>query len=380
MTTFLLYDDALRSQELRHEIGEAVGDPLVFMDIDGKRILVGSVLEESIFETREDVVDEFWNYHQLGSRDLTRDTSFPTELIKAELLLRALQRAGVTEACVPPTFRLQEADYLRDKGVKLLVDGEAWTARRRHKTPWELEGIERAQRAADTAMLTAARMLREAEPTGNGTLRYEGEILTSEWVREVMEQELLVGGAESQDIIVQSGDACLRGHDIGRGPIAPNESVIIDCFPRDRRTGVYTDMTRTFVPGRPSKELIELHAHCVAALEIAAEYLRPGSDEAHSRVAAYFAEHGYPTARTHEGEDPLTQGFFHSLGHGVGLEVHERPWLGERSDALVEGDVVAIEPGLYFPGVGGVRVEDTVLVTASGVERFTDPLPYDLSP
>ncbi|MEA2498344.1 MAG: Xaa-Pro aminopeptidase [Actinomycetota bacterium] len=380
MTTFLLYDDALKSQELRHEIGEAIGDPLVFLEIDGKRIVVGSVLEESIFETREDVVDEFWNYHQLGSRDLTEDTSFPMHLIKAELLFRALQRAGVNEACIPPTFRVQEADYLREKGVRLVVDEDAWMARRRRKTPWELEGIERAQRAADTAMLTAARMLREAEPTGDGTLRFEGEILTSEWIREVMEQELLVGGAESQDIIVQSGDACLRGHDIGTGPILPNESVIIDCFPRDRRTGVYTDMTRTYVPGRPSKELIELHAHCLAALEIAAEHLRPGRDDAHSKVVTYFADHGYPTSRTHEGDAPLQEGFFHSLGHGVGLEVHERPWLGERSDAVVEGDVVAIEPGLYFPGVGGIRLEDTVLVTAGGVERFTDPLPYDLNP
>jgi Xaa-Pro aminopeptidase len=380
MTTFLLYDDALKSHELRHEIGEAIGDPLVFLEHEGKRIVVGSILEESIFETREDVVDEFWNYHALGAKELTRDLSFPMHLRGAELTLRALKRAGVNRATIPPTFGVQVADYLRENGITLIVDEEAWVGRRRHKTPWELEGIERAQRAADTAMMTAARMLREAEPTNDVHLRYEGEILTSEWIREVMEQELLVLGAESQEIIVQSGDACLRGHDIGRGPILRNESVIIDCFPRDRRTGVYTDMTRTFVPGRPSKELVELHAHCRAALDIAKENLRPGTKVAHERVSAYFAEHGYPTSKTHEGEGALTEGFFHSLGHGVGLEVHERPWLGERSDELSEGDVVAIEPGLYFPGKGGVRLEDTVLITASGVEHFTDPLPYDLNP
>jgi Xaa-Pro aminopeptidase len=378
MTTYLLYDDALKSLELRHEIGEPVGDPMVFLDLDGKRVLVGSILEEAIFETREDVVDEYWTYDSLGSRDLVRDDSFPTHLFGAELVHRALKKAGATEISVPPTFRLQEADYLRDKGIKVVIDESGWAARRRQKTPWELEGIERAQRAADTAMLTAARMLREAEPTGEGTLRFEGEILTSEWVREVMEGELLVQGAESQEIIVQSGDACLNGHEIGRGPILPNQSVIIDCFPRDRRTGTYTDMTRTLVPGRPSKELIEMHAHCKAALDLAFESLRPGRNDAHRKVADYFADHGYPTFRTHQGEGPLMEGFFHSLGHGVGLEVHERPFLGERSEELMEGDVVAVEPGLYFPGKGGVRLEDTVLITSDGVEHFTDPLPYDL--
>jgi Xaa-Pro aminopeptidase len=380
MTSFLLYDDALKSLEMRHEIGEPVGDPVVFLDQDGKRIVVGSTLEQAIFETREDVVDEYWTYNDLGAPELVKDESFPSHLLGSELLFRALKKAGADEAVVPPTFRLQAADYLREKGIKIVIDEGAWARRRRQKTPWELEGIERAQRAADTAMLTAARMLREAEPTGTGKLRYEGEILTSEWVREVMEGELLTQGAESQEILVQSGDACLRGHEIGRGPILPNESCIIDCFPRDRRTGTYTDMTRTFVPGRPSKELMELHAHCRTALGIAFESLKPGTSDAHRRVADYFAGHGYPTFRTHEGDGPLMEGFFHSLGHGVGLEVHEKPLLGERSEELVEGDVVAVEPGLYFPGVGGVRLEDTVLVTAGGVEHLTDPLPYDLAP
>ncbi|MEA2460785.1 MAG: Xaa-Pro aminopeptidase [Actinomycetota bacterium] len=379
MTTFLLYADALKSHEVRHEIGEPVGDPVVFLEHEGKRIVVGSSLEEAIFEKREDVVDEYWTTFSLGSKELVKDESFPTELIGAEMVLRALQRVGVTKVCIPPSFRVKEADYLRSKGIELVIDDDAWALRRRQKTPWELEGIERAQRAADTAMLTAARMLREAEPTGDGKLRYEGEILTSEWIREVMEGELLTQGAESQEIIVQSGDACLRGHDIGVGPILPHQSCIIDCFPRDRRTGVYTDMTRTFVPGRPSKELTELHAHCLAALELAFETLRPGAKDAHAKVAQYFADRGYPTFKTHQGEGSLNEGFFHSLGHGVGLDVHERPWLGERSDELVEGDVVAVEPGLYFPGVGGVRLEDTVLVTSHGVEHFTDPLPYDLN-
>lgn len=380
MSTYLLFDDAVRSPEMRHEIGEPVSDPLIFIEHEGTRIVVGSVLEQAVFETREDVVDEFWDLQSLGRDQLIKDKRFPMERLHGELLLRALRRVGAGAALIPPTFRVQEADYLRSKGIDLQVDEAAWLQRRRRKTPWELEGIERAQRAADTAMLTAGRMLREAEPTAQGLLRYEGEMLTAEWIREVMSGELLTQGAASDEIIVHSGDACLRGHDAGMGPILPDRSCIIDCFPRDRRTSVYTDMTRTYVPGIPSKELTQLHSHCRAALEIAAGSLRPGGEDAYTKVAEYFASHGFPTFRTHNGEGPLKEGFFHSLGHGIGLEIHERPRLGERSDPLAEGDVVAIEPGLYFPGIGGVRLEDTVVVTDEAVEHLTDPLPYDLTP
>ncbi len=380
MSTYLLFDDALRSPELRHEIGERIGDPLIFLEHQGKRIVVGSSLEQFIFETREDVVDEFWHNTVLGRDELVKDKSFSMEHLWPELILRALKRAGADTAIVPPTFRVKEADYLRDHGIELEIDEDAWLQRRRRKTPWELEGLERAQRAADTAMLTAARMLREAEPTNQGQLRYEGEILTAEWIREVMSSELLTQGATSDEIIVHSGDAALRGHDLGMGPILPDQSCIIDCFPMERKTGVYSDMTRTFVPGLPSSELVKMHDHCKQALEIAFEALRPGAEDPHSKVVEFFHSNGYPTFRHHSGAGPLNEGFFHSLGHGIGLQVHERPRLGERSEPLEEGDVVAVEPGLYFPGLGGVRLEDTVIVTDDGIEHLTDPLPYDLTP
>jgi Xaa-Pro aminopeptidase len=195
-----------------------------------------------------------------------------------------------------------------------------------------------------------------------------------------MSAELLSQGAEGDEILIHSGDACLQGHDVGRGPIAPGESCIIDCFPRDRRTGAYTDMTRTFVPGEPSADLVRLHADCRQALEIARDAIAPGRDDAFARVAQFFEERGWPTQRTHRDDTPLREGFFHSLGHGVGLEVHEAPSLGRRSEALAVGDVVAVEPGLYFAGVGGVRLEDTLLVTDAGPQPFTDPLPYELQP
>ncbi len=380
MTTYLLHDDALRSREVRHEIGEPIMDPITFIEHDGRRIVVASDLEAAIFERREDVVDEFWNLHDLGAEELIADTFFPDHLIYAELVARSLGKLGVKEVCVPATFQGLVLDYLRDKGVTVDIDAEGWTSRRRRKTPWELEGIERAQRAADTAMLTAARMLRDAERTNDDRLRFEGEILTAELIRIAMEAELLSQGAESQDIIIHTGDTCLRGHDIGMGPIMPDGSCIIDCFPRDLRTGVYADMTRTFVPGEASDELRNLHEDCMEAMEIAFGAIKPGSKNAYEDVAGFFESKGYPTQRSHQGPDSLMEGFGHSLGHGVGLDVHERPRIGRRADEFQVGDVIAVEPGLYFPGIGGVRLEDTVLVTDTGIEHFTDPYPYKLEP
>jgi Xaa-Pro aminopeptidase len=380
MNTFLLHDDALRSPEVRHEVGEAVMDPLVFIEHDGRRIVVGSLLEASIFEAREDVVDEFWNQSDFGIDELVKDKGFPDGLLGPELVLRTLRKLGVSAVVVPPTFRLSTADHLRENGVSVQVDQEAWASRRRRKTPWELEGIERAQRAAENAMLAAAHMLRESDPTAAGQLRFEGEILTAEWIREVMGAELVAQGTECEEIMVQSGDACLKGHDIGIGPIQPGQSCIIDCFPRDRKTGVYSDMTRTFVPGTATEDLRELHHHCREALKISYDSIRPGADDAHKKVSEYFHSHGFPTSYHHSGAGVLEEGFWHSLGHGVGLQVHEKPWLGQRSDQLRDGDVVAVEPGLYFTGVGGVRLEDTVLVAEGGVEFLTDSFSYELEP
>jgi Xaa-Pro aminopeptidase len=379
-TTYLLHGDSLTNPEMRHEVAEVAADPLVFIERDGHRIVVGSLLEKEAFSRREDVIDEYWTHNELGIDELQKDESFPVQMVEPEMALRAVKRLGATTVVVPDTFRVGTADHLRAAGIEVVVDAPAWHMRRRVKTHWEIEGIERAQRAVETAFLTAARMLRESEPTSGGQLRFEGEILTAELIREAMETAIRSLEAEIDITLVQTGDACLSGHDPGSGPILPDQSCVIDCAPQDRRTGCFTDMTRTFVPGEASEELRRLHGHCLHALEIAYENIKPGSKSAYDAVADYFHEQGFPTRKYHEHSDPLTFGFYHSLGHGVGLEVHESPWMGLKSQEFVAGDVVAVEPGLYFDGIGGVRLEDTVLVTEDGIQHFTDPYPYDLEP
>jgi Xaa-Pro aminopeptidase len=168
---------------------------------------------------------------------------------------------------------------------------------------------------------------------------------------------------------------------MGSGPIAPGEPVVIDLFPRDRETGCYADMTRTYVVGEISEEMTEYHRLVLEALNLSLEAVKPGAEgrEIFQLVCDVFHEAGQPTQLSKQPGEVLADGFFHGLGHGVGLEVHEPPWLSRDPSKLVAGDVITLEPGLYRQGYGGVRLEDLVLVTEDGAENLTD-FPYDLTP
>ena len=207
-----------------------------------------------------------------------------------------------------------------------------------------------------------------------------GEGVTSEEIRAAIERVFTEHGAAADEIIVSHGAQSAIGHEAGSGPIAAGEPVVIDLFPRDRASGCYADMTRTFVVGEPSDELREWHGLCKQGLDLALGAIRPGvaGADLHRLVCELFQEHGYPTQLSKQPGEVLVDGFFHSLGHGVGLEVHEAPSLGRGGEELVAGDVVAVEPGLYRSGYGGCRLEDLVLVTEGGCENLTD-FPYDLS-
>ncbi len=229
-------------------------------------------------------------------------------------------------------------------------------------------------------MAAASSMLAAATP-GDGVVELDGEPLTCERIRAEVVRIFGDNGAAADQIIVSHGAQTAVGHEEGSGPIAPGEPVVLDLFPFDRRSGCYADMTRTFVVGEPSDELVTYHRLCREALDRALAAIRPGMEgrELHRLVCEFFHEHGYPTQLSKEPGTVLEDGFFHSLGHGVGLEVHEAPSLGRGGEPLVAGDVVAVEPGLYRAGFGGCRLEDIVLVTDDGAENLAD-FPYDLSP
>jgi Xaa-Pro aminopeptidase len=305
-------------------------------------------------------------------------------LPRHEVLMRTLvdgvQRVGVTDAVVPHDFPVELADRLRDAGVKLTPDHDFFAQRRRVKNETELDGIRRAQRGTEAGMAAARDMLSAAEPS-NGTLVLDGEPLTSERLKakiiEVFNEHNLV----SDEMIVAIGSQAASGHDMGSGPIAPGQAVVIDLFPRDRETGCYADMTRTFVVGDISDELAEYHrlVHDALMKSIAAVRAGEQGSDVFRLVCDVFHDAGYPTQLSKQPGEVLASGFFHGLGHGVGLEVHEPPWLSRDPSTLVAGDVITLEPGLYRQGWGGVRLEDLVLVTEDGAENLTK-FAYDLTP
>jgi Xaa-Pro aminopeptidase len=180
-----------------------------------------------------------------------------------------------------------------------------------------------------------------------------------------------------------AGPAAGIGHEEGHGPLPAHTPIEVDLWPQDEASGCWADMTRTFVRGAVSDEVAEIHAMSVEAHERACAGVRPGAIgmELHGLACDVFERAGHPTQRTKEHDEPLREGFYYGLGHGVGLEVHEPPllWLSDR-DPLIEGDVIALEPGTFKPGVGGARVEDLLLVTGDGHERLTGAFPYDLTP
>ena len=288
-----------------------------------------------------------------------------------EIALRACRELGVERAIVPPGFPLAVADHLRAGGIELEPSDDAFVARRRTKTEAQLDGIRRAQQAADAAMAVARDLIHALRPG-----------LTSEEIRAAMAAVCEEHGSElPDDVIVAHGPQSADGHESGSGPLAAGEPVIVDIWPRDRASRCWADMTRTFVAGggEPAPELAEYWALTKASLALVYPEVRDGADAAaiFRRSCEPYIEAGKPTQLTKAAGEVLRDGYFHSLGHGVGLEVHEQPGLGRSPDTLRTGDVITLEPGCYRQGYGGCRLEDLVVVTDDGYELLTD-FPYDL--
>jgi Xaa-Pro aminopeptidase len=374
----LIIADTVRSPELRHEVPLPVPDPFLYAEAGGKRYVVAHSME--IVRLAELDGLEALPLENFGYDDLLREGRTRVEASR-EVQLRACRQLGISSAVVPPTFPLEAADHLRANGIELRSDRELFATRRRAKNPRELEGIKRAQRATEAAMSAVRDTLRRAD-AANGTLVVDGEPLTSERLKAIAGEAFNAHDAIGDELIVSHGAQAAVGHDMGSGAIAPGETIVVDLFPKDRESGCYADMTRTFVVGEISDEVREWHRLCLEALETAIAAARPGADckGIHLATCDLFEQHGYPTGRSKEPGTTLVDGFYHGLGHGVGLDVHESPALGLGSkDELVAGDVITVEPGLYRSGFGGVRLEDLVLVTEDGPENLTD-FPYDLTP
>jgi Xaa-Pro aminopeptidase len=370
MPDALMYADTFRSPELRHEVPLGVPDPILYAEKDGNKHIVTYSMEA--VRLAELGLYELHLMDELGIDELRKSgVSLPE--MRAELALRGTKAIGITSAVVPETFPLWLADHLRANGIELTVDRDYFHDRRRVKTSAELEGMRRAQRAAEAAMDTARELLRTRVTNGG---------LTVEEVKGAMSVVFAEHGTSCDDFIVAPGPQGAVGHDMGSGPIHAGVPVVVDIWPRDNESFVYCDMTRTFVVGDVADDVRTWHRLCKEALDRAISEIKDGvsGKDIFDGTCEIFEAAGERTPRTKEDGVPLVDGFFHGLGHGVGLEVHEEPGLGLTVEsALRAGDVVTVEPGLYRQGYGGVRLEDLVLVTRDGGENLTD-YPYELEP
>jgi Xaa-Pro aminopeptidase len=366
-SALLLYGAPEVLPDLFHAVPAGIIDPFLYVEADGRRVAIVSVLDaDNARATGVEVLDPL----RFGRDDMLSQ-GLAAHTIEAETCLRACRELGVETAVVPFEFPLAVADHLRAGGVDVRVDPEAFSLRRRVKTPVQLAGIRQAQKAADAAMAGAAGLIRELRAG-----------LTSEEVREAMKIVCDAHGCDlPDDVIVAHGPQSAVGHEAGHGPIAAGEPVVVDIWPRERASRCWADMTRTFVAGggEPPEELATYWRLARESLEAVYPLVRPGANgrALHAASCAPFHAAGQPTQLTKEPGDVLEDGYFHGLGHGVGLEVHERPHMGRLGDDLLAGDVITLEPGCYRRGFGGCRLEDLVLVTDGGCEILTD-FPYDL--
>jgi Xaa-Pro aminopeptidase len=344
------------------------GDPFIFLQQDEKRTIVLSDLEMGRGR-RTAKVDEFVSFNQL-EREVQGNSKQapPFERVVAHFL----QKRGVKSAVVPANFPLGYARELAKDNVDLATTNGLFWPEREAKTDEELKLIGRALRITETGLKRAMEVLKASKPKGK-KLIWSGKPLTSEILRAEIDSAMLRAGGTPTNTIVAGGDQACDPHERGSGPLYANSLIILDIFPRDAKTGYWGDMTRTVVRGRATDAQRKLWGTVKEGQELALREIKDGVDgmKIHKAIQALFNKRGYPT----EIRNGKNVGFFHGTGHGLGLEIHEYPRL--QKVVLKERQCLTVEPGLYYPGLGGVRHEDVVVVTKTGckiLSRFPKPL------
>lgn len=368
MTARILYADSDQSADMLYATGLFIPDPFWFIqDLQGQRHLLVSPLEVDRAR-RTARVDRVHDWEECRRRWPVAPGEEPQREI--QLVVRLLGELGITEALVPEDFPLHPADRLREEGIRLTTVAPFWPERA-CKRPDEVEALTEALRITAIGMAAGIEMIRSADIADDGALWVDGVVLTSERVRGVVHGALVREGASPRHTIIAGGTQGADPHEVGSGPLFAHQPIILDIFPRIDATGCWGDMTRTVCRGSAPEPLKRQWQAVQTAQQRAMALVREGADTGtiHVAVLDAFAAMGFVTGVTESGRQC---GFFHGTGHGLGLEVHEFPRLGRKGEILVAGHVVTVEPGLYYPEIGGVRLEDVVVVTADGYRLLSD--------
>lgn len=339
-------------------------DPFIFIQAAGRKTLVMSDLEVDRARSQAKV-DEVISYSNVEKKLRENGTPQPR---MTDVIDDCLRERGIKKLLVPGEFAFRYAESLRERGYSLRTVPDPFFETRSIKTPEEVEAISRTQRAIEAAVEAAVEALRESEVRGDA-LYLNGELLTSEAVKKIINVKLMELECVAQHTIIACGIQGCDPHDEGSGPLHPNQSIVMDVFPRSSTSRYYADMTRTVVKGRATDALKKLYDTVLQGQEEAIGMVRDGVEGStvHARIEEIFEKAGYRTGP----RDGRMQGFFHGTGHGVGLDIHEPPRISKGPWTLRAGEVVTVEPGLYYPDIGAVRIEDMVLVTETGCTNLT---------
>ena len=363
----LLYAASEQSADMFYLSGVFVPDPYLAIVAGRKRIGVVSQLEYGRVKAQSKFTD-------VRLLDAEREAAAKVlkmsvaEVGPAELMRYFAKMFKVETVEVPVDFPAQYYAKLQSAGLTVEIGSDPFFPARELKTDTEAAAIRRGNAASAAGIRAAAEVLRAAQIDGK-RLRYQGKVLTSERLRCIIDQTCLEQGAIAQHTIVAGGVQACDPHDVGHGPLRPNELIIVDVFPRVTATGYHGDMTRTFLKGRASDAQRALVAAVHAAQKAALATVKAGVSGAavHQAANSVFEGRGFSTERRGE----AFVGFIHSTGHGLGLEVHEKPRVSVGAPRLRKGQVITIEPGLYYPEIGGCRIEDVVRVSNDGAELLS---------
>jgi Xaa-Pro aminopeptidase len=363
-TAMLIVAASERDANLYYATRFLAPDSFVFMQTATQKILLMSDLEidRAKQQATVDVVLSYSAYEkQLKDQGVTEPKA-------ADVIKALLDELGTTDLIVPTNFGVDLADALRARGLRISTRREPFYPERAIKSADEVQHVLHTMQATEAAIGQAVEVIRAAD-IHQGQLYYDGHVLTSEIIKKLINVKLMEHDCIAQHTIVACGDDACDPHNEGSGPFRAHEPIVMDVFPKSSKTGYYADITRTVVKGTPSDALRRVYDTVLHGQELGLQMVKAGASgkAIHTAIQELFEQAGYHTGVI----DERVQGFFHGTGHGVGLEIHEPPRISRVDDTLQPGHVVTVEPGLYYLGIGGVRIEDTVLVTSDAYDNLT---------
>jgi len=350
----LLYGASETEADMLYPTGFFAPDPFLFIQKGKKKILVMSDLEMDRAR-KQASVDRVLSWSKVAAPLEKSGQKAPP----ADVIARALELLGIKRVDVPESFPLGLAMELDERGVRLDLVPDPFWPDREIKRPDEVRAIEASLRAAEAGLETGIERLKSCR-IRKGWLMRDGRRFTAEDLRSAINTRVMAEGCVPAHTICAPGDQAVDPHEEGHGPIRAHTPIVIDIFPRSEKTGYFGDLTRTVVRGKASFALHELYAVVHEGVRLGHRRIRDGVEglDVHQEIQALFARQGYKTGV----QKGRMQGFFHGTGHGVGLQIHEAPSVGKRPSTLRAGHVLTVEPGLYYLGLGGVRIEDMALV------------------